>query len=548
MERRSRRSFLELALASFGAAALGSNLGCQDRGSGQAPTSDTDAGPGTDASGKRLPNVLFLLVDQERTPLFMPKDLVLETRARLYAQGTELSLHYANAMPCTPSRSVLYTGQHVQKTKMLNNVGFAQGSMSTSLPTMGSLFKELGYRTAYYGKWHLSEIASDKDCATKTTGALVPYGFDEYGECGDIQGTPLSGYRDDPGVADSAVTWLGRQKASDGPWLLSVDFVNPHDVMFYYPGGFAAPGVRTFGFDAPNDPLYRKSWDVELPPHYDEDLSKKPPAQRAYAQMYDAIQRYPDGARGIEARKAFMSYYVNCLRDVDRHMGRVLAALAASPFAGDTLVVFTSDHGELAFSHGMRGKGSNVYEENNHVPFVVSGPGVPRGGRVSGLSSHVDVVPTLLGLVGQSQAATRERHPELVGMDFSPSLRDPQEPTSRKDALMCFDFGGTTDIALAGEDAPDTTVATPRPFLRGVTDGRYKLARYFAAGAYSVPKTWEELRDTCDLELYDRSQDPLEQKNLAADPEAHKALILDLNTRLNTLVTGEAGGELPPTG
>lgn len=506
------------------------------------PSSD---GGAADGGGQRRPNVLFLLVDQERTPLFMPKDLVLETRARLYAEGTSLSLHYANAMPCTPSRSVLYTGQHVQRTKMLNNIGFNQGSMSTSLPTMGSLFKELGYRTAYYGKWHLSEIDADRDCATKTTSALVPYGFDEYSECGDIQGTPLSGYRDDPGVADSAVAWLSRQKTSEAPWLLSVDFVNPHDIMYYYPGGLSAPGVRTFGVDAPDDPLYEKEWNVELPPHYAEDLSQKPDAQRAYARMYDAFQRYPDGPLGIQARKAFVNYYVNCLRDVDRHMGRVLAALAASPFADNTLVVFTSDHGEMAFSHGMRGKGANVYEENNHVPFVVRGPSVPKGASVSGLSSHLDVVPTLLGLVGQSRAATRERHPEIVGLDYSPSLRDPSVPTTRKDTLMCFDFGGTTDIALAGPEAPTTTVDTRRPFLRGITDGRFKFARYFESGAYALPDTWEQLLATCDLELYDRSSDPLETKNLAFDPESHKTLILDLNARLNALITGEAGGELP---
>ncbi len=548
MKNASRRSFLKLAAASLGATAVGNLVGCGAAGSAADAGPDaggTEGGPSTSSTKK--PNILLIVVDQERSPIFSPKNLSLTYHEKLVAQGTSFDLHHANAMPCTPSRSVLYTGQHVQQTRMVNNIGPTQGSMSTKLPTLGSMLKDIGYRTAYFGKWHLSSIDAGDNCSKPTTEALVPYGFDVYNRCGDLQGNVMSGYKDDPGVADSTLEWLGKQSPSDASWFLSVDFVNPHDVMFYYPGGFAAPGVRTFGFDAPDDPLYKAQWDITLPPHYNEDLSSKPPAQIAYARLYDTFQRYVDGPRGIEARQAFVNYYFNCLRDVDRHMGRVLDALAKSPFADNTIVVFTSDHGEFAFSHGLRGKGPSIYKENNHVPLSFMGPGIPKGAHVRGLSSHVDLAPTLLALGGQTLGQSREKYPALKGVDLSASVRSPSTPTTRSDLLMCFDFGGTTDISLAGPGAPDTTSDARRPFLRGIADGRYKFARYFASSDYHVPTTWTELLERNDLELYDLTTDPTEVVNLAKDPEAHKALIEGLNAKLNALVNGEAGGEIKNT-
>jgi len=527
-------------------------------GSSEGPPPDADApapsASSTSAAAGSRPNVLFILLDQERSERFAPAGLLLSAHAEIAARGTTLTRHYANAMPCTPSRSVLYTGQHVPKTKMTSNVGMNQESMSPELPTLGTMLKALGYGTAYVGKWHLSEIDAGRDCAKDTSQALVPYGFDRYDPCGDIVGTWWSGYRDDPGVAKRAADFLAQWSPADGPFALAVNFVNPHDIMYYYPRDLAVGPTylaKRIGFDVPAGATsYARRWNVTLPPTVREDRSTKPPAHAAYMQMYDAIQSYEDSPNvsGDDLRRAYLDYYYDCLADVDRHLATVLAALDASPHAANTVVVLTSDRGELAFSHGMRGKGPFVYEENNHVPFVVAGPGIPSGARVDALSSHVDVVPTLLALVGEPIEAARARWPALAGQDLSGVVRG-GAAGPRRELLMTFDMGGPAagGSGSSGEAATqlDTlAVASGRPLLRGMTDGRYKFARYFASGDYHVPRTWEELLARNDLELYDLQNDPLEQDNLARDAQRHRVLIEDLNGRLNRLVEEEAGGEL----
>lgn len=498
-----------------------------------APRAD-GAAPAPDA-----PNVLLIVVDQERASRWFPAAVTLPAHDALTRAGTTFARHYTDAMPCTPSRSVMYTGQHTQRTGMRSNIGFGQASMATSLPTLGTMLKARGYATAYLGKWHLSEIDSGTDCANNTAAALQPYGFDTFNACGDIPGKALSGYRDDPGVATAAGDWIARRAAASDrrPWLLACNFVNPHDIMFFY-GGDPLMG---FGTRAPDDPVYRRDWGVSLPANADDDLSSKPGAQAAYKQLYDTFQRYPDTPLGAAGLRNFINYYVNCIVDVDRHVQTVLAALARSPLAADTVVVFTSDHGEMAQAHGLRGKGPFVYEENNHVPLIVVDPRArgAAGRRVDALSCHLDLAPTVLALAGQSLAETRERYPALKGLDLTPWMRG-ETAAARASLLMTFDFGGTVDTP--GLPARGMSAAR-RPFVRGVFDGRTKFARYFAAGDYHLPMSFDELVQRNDLELYDLDVDASERTNLAASPAAERERLTRMNDALNELIAREAGGE-----
>src|SRR5215469_17901460 len=132
-------------------------------------------------------NILFILTDQERhfRPGELPEDYRLPAHERLARKGIVFENHQINSCVCTSSRSVLYTGQHIQQTKMFDNTNFPWiTSMSTDLPTIGDMLRKAGYYTAYKGKWHLSkefetvnELGSPSKIFTKE---MEAYGFSDY--------------------------------------------------------------------------------------------------------------------------------------------------------------------------------------------------------------------------------------------------------------------------------------------------------------------------------------------------------------------------------
>ena len=153
----SRRDFLRIA--GLGAMTLG--LVVRDAGGREGfVSSDPAQSPsgGTRATGPY--NILLILTDQERyfRPGELPAGYSLPAHERLIRQGTTFVNHRINSCVCTPSRSVLYTGQHIQHTKMFDNTNFPWiSSMSTDLRTTGDMLREAGYYTAYKGKWHLTK-------------------------------------------------------------------------------------------------------------------------------------------------------------------------------------------------------------------------------------------------------------------------------------------------------------------------------------------------------------------------------------------------------
>jgi arylsulfatase len=105
-------------------------------------------------------NILFILVDQERhfRPGELPIGFTLPAHERLRKAGTSFTNHRINSCVCTPSRSVIYTGQHIQQTTMFDNTNFPWiQSLSPEMPTIGDLLRQAGYYTAYKGKWHLTK-------------------------------------------------------------------------------------------------------------------------------------------------------------------------------------------------------------------------------------------------------------------------------------------------------------------------------------------------------------------------------------------------------
>ena len=142
----------------------------------------------------------------------------------------------------------------------------------------------------------------------------------------------------------------------------------------------------------------------------------------------------------------YINYYLNCVRDVDRHIGTVLDALEESGQADDTIIIFTTDHGDMLAAHGMRQKGTVPFKEAWNVPFVVVHPEYGTQRTTQALGSSVDIVPTILEMAGVTEQQRRVLYPQLKGQDLSSLLAAPDAagPRGSSDApgrgcLMTYD-------------------------------------------------------------------------------------------------------------
>ncbi|MFJ1708115.1 sulfatase-like hydrolase/transferase [Kitasatospora sp. NPDC088346] len=506
----------------------------------------------------RPPNILLIVTDEERAAIPRPPGYTLPARERLAERGTSFDRYYTASAMCSSARSVIYTGQHLPFTEIYDNDNMPYiRPLDPALGTVGTMLRSAGYYCTYQGKWHLSNAYLTPERPGPTTDALEPYGFSEFNDWGDIDGGAWAGLKLDPVIAGQAVRWLRNRApvvAADQPWFMAVNFVNPHDIMSFDYGG--SPQVQLpFGLAhamvqkaAADIPVYRRRWELDLPASLRDDLSGAAPAVAEFARMLDTVfgpvaddRHWYDG----------LNFYLNAIRDVDRSIDLVLDALEASGQADRTVVVFTSDHGEMAGSHGLRQKGGLVYDENFHVPFVLCHPDAPGGVRTEALASAVDLAPTLLEVAGVPAAEVAERHPALKGHSLVPVLdggtvRDgvltAVESIVTLDASFWFEFADpeAPRRIQSGQLRPDWS---KRGFLRGYTDRRYTFGRYFSPLGPNRPTSPEALYAQNDVVLYDREEDPAELRNLAADP-GHRELVARYSTLLEGLISAEIGPDV----
>ncbi|MDQ0139982.1 sulfatase-like hydrolase/transferase [Cupriavidus necator] len=574
----TRRDFLRVA--GLGAAALSLARGH----SAEAAATRTEGDAPSMASRAAGPyNVLLIVVDQER--LFRPGELPagysLPAHERLMQRGTTFLNHQINACVCTPSRSVLYTGQHIQQTRMFDNTNFPWiSSMSTDIPTLGDMLRDAGYYTAYKGKWHLTkEFETVNKLGTPTkifTAEMEAYGFSDYVGIGDIIAHTSGGYLHDGVIAAMGTSWLrgkGRELAAEGkPWFLAMNLVNPHDVMFY---DTDAPGTKvqaTRGLAHvardPADPLYAKQWNFTLPVSHAQalDAPGRPAAHRDFLRSHDAmVGAIPNEAARWRRRH---NYYLNCVRDVDRNIASVLAELDAAGLTDRTIVILTSDHGDMDGAHQLHAKGAVSYREQNNVPLIISHPAYHGGRQCRAVTSHLDLAPTLVALSGTDTGKRATLARRLPGKDFSALLDAPEKADAnavRDGALFCYnmlayidgDFlykavdylqkGGKPDQFKSTGVRPDLM---KRGAVRSVFDGRYTFARYFSPKQHNRPATLEALNQFNDLELFDLQTDPYEMHNLAGETR-HRDLVVAMNDKLNRLIDAEVGedrGQMLPGG
>jgi arylsulfatase A-like enzyme len=539
-----------------------------------------NGGSGKQQPGGQRPNILILCIDQWDVHMKLPEGVELPALERLQKRGVTFDRQYCTVPICTPSRATMWTGQHAKKVGLWDNTNFAwiPTGLSPDVLTVGSMLREQGYYTAFKGKWHLSEL-------TPGPGMLEPYGFADFQEWGDMFGSPLQGEMLDGTVAFETVDWLEHvAPALEQPWLLIASMVNPHDIMYFYSDAEAefsedGPTLRKLLHPAQKLGFFR-NWDPELPASLHDDLSGQPLGVRSYRENIRVTYGLPPEGRD-DLWTARRNYLINCMRLVDTELQKILDVLDRRGLWENTIVIYTSDHGEMNGAHGMHQKGAIHYDEATVVNLTAVVPGGPQGQRTGSVGSHVDLVPTLLDFAGLSEDEMHSKYPQLRGRSLRGAIQQPDQPGPRGSseqpgdgALLTWDglnmldpdwnasgapdtvtdlagagFEGGADAALkrAGETfgAPDFS---RRTFFRAVVDGRYKLVRWFSPRDYAPPVNLNGLYSRSDVTLHDLRDDPGEMDNLGNldHPGYDPALLKQMLGKLNALIEHELGEDVCP--
>jgi arylsulfatase A-like enzyme len=441
------------------------------------------------------PNILVVMVDQLRFPQWIGPEAgepsLPPNLQRLSESAVSFAHHYTASNDCTPSRSALLTGLYTHQTGCMIT---GASTLEPGFPTWGSMLREYGYHTRWYGKWHLTHGDNDWTPAIGAR-ALERYGF-AGGTYPSPDGAPGQGWRVDPGVAEQFEQWISAADDTE-PWCTTVSFVNPHDIAWWYswtdrvPAEVSAPSLAT-----------------QLPPNFETPeqlIAERKPRLQLSLQETSASSFGSVPFTGPEVQQAwlpFLDLYMKLQLQVDEQIGRVLDALQSRPeVAANTVIVFTSDHGEYGGSHGLRGKGAGAYEEAIRVPLLVSDP---RGKLTSApevlrtqLTSSVDVAPLLLTIASGSDAWRGERRYEHLAqrLDLASILADPSAP-GRPYVLHATDET-VTEFAIEpyAADAPLHVVALRTPQAKYATYSNWN-------GEEITP-----LSEGQESELYDYSYD-----------------------------------------
>jgi arylsulfatase A-like enzyme len=333
------------------------------------------------------PDIVILLTDQhqaaatgfEGTPGFSSPAI-----DRLAQDGVVFRRAYCTSPQCSPSRASLLTGLMPHRAGVVANVPLpgeppqeAHGRyLSSDLPSLGHLFREAGYETAYFGKWHLG-------------GSPREHGFEAvYTEnfYSTMTGRLLRFF-----TARNAVARANRR-----PLLLVASWLNPHDIY----------EVETATLD-----MLPALDEVDVPLSVTDDLSTKPSPQLEYL-LFD--QGRPFAGATVQHWKRYRAFYSYLVKKVDNDLRLIGFKLRETH--PEAIVLFASEHGDFAGAHGMPFKGPAMYEELLRIPFIFSWPGHWTPGESNALVSLLDVLPTLCEVAGI------DAPPDLDGMSMVPLL------------------------------------------------------------------------------------------------------------------------------
>lgn len=437
------------------------------------------------------PNIVYIMTDQQSFKMLSSAgNSSLRTPAldKLAEQGYRFSKAYCVNPVSVPSRFALLTGHYGSEVGVRHNQAIADKEKLKPILgecAMGSVFRSAGYETLYGGKTHLPMAFVKGDMAEKMNSN---YGFSYF--CSD----------DGMKLAEESAQILQNRKKGDKPMFLFVSLMNPHDINFFWQEKILA------GPEKPKN-LTQREWECSttlankqrtMPAaEYQKQI---PPFPLNYEPVndepiVDSYQKFTD-----KDRLNYYSWaYHRLTETVDEQIAVVLAALEKSAIADNTIIVFTSDHGDMNGSHQLIMK-NRFYEESARIPFIFAGPGIKKGivDNETLVCNGLDLLPTLCDF------ANVKIPQSLTGVSLKPILTGATKKINR-DYLFIENAVGYM-----------------------VHDGRYKYAMYDGTGNTEL--------------LTDMKQDPLEKKNLVKSKSAKqvkaklkKELTAWMNKRNNTL-------------
>ena len=493
-----RRSFLSRAAAAAGALGLGALAAPGLAGAERADAAETRVA--RDVTGM---NVVLFITDQERAIQHFPIGWAQQNLpgfTELQRHGLTFNNAFTNACMCSPARSTLMTGfmpaQHGVKYTLEENMPVEQYPdqvpLSTSLANIATVMSAAGYQVVYKGKWHCSKPAG----ATWTPGDLGAFGFKRWNpdDAGANQSIPEMG----AGSAQNDARYMGAQTenyqdgnegilqfinstaAQQQPFFLICSLVNPHDVLAY-PKNYEKAGFSDIWLEG----------DIGIPATVDEDLSTKPTAQRVFQKLANLMGPLTTP----EMKRNYLNFYGNLMKASDEYLVNVMAALKEQGLFENTIIIRTSDHGEMGLTHGgVRQKNFNFYEETIRIPLIWSNPRLfPKALNTDALVSHVDFLPTIASLFGAPDSAKAA----WAGTDYSSLVINPKSKPVQDDILFTYD-----DWQAGQASGP---YVPPPQHIIGIREPRWKIAEYWDATG-DVPSQYE---------MYDLKTDPLESINLA---------------------------------
>jgi arylsulfatase len=376
----------------------------------------------------KKPNLLFIFTDQQTARTMKSygnPGIDTPNMDRLAAQSYLFENAYVAQPVCTPSRATLMTGLYPHNHNCIgNNV-----LLSEDIPCLTELGDFSEYRKGYFGKWHLGdEIYAQRGFETWVScednyREYYRDGRDRMRNCTYASFLLEQGFQPDVLEADGfsgfSREYCSRLPEQFGkPAFLASEasrYIREHkDEPFIMYVNFLEPHMPYFG---PRDDQYDPSL-IPLPDNfYDEPGASNPLKLKLFQQAY---RTYGHSGLLLETEQQWrkmISNYWGLVSLVDKYMGNILDELTECGLYDDTIIVFTSDHGDMMGSHQLLAK-CVMYQESIQVPLLLKLPGQSGGQRVSWNASQIDLVPTLLDLLGH------EAPENLPGQSWVPTLTE----------------------------------------------------------------------------------------------------------------------------
>lgn len=405
---------------------------------------------GVNAQKKTQPNIILIMTDQhqaEALSIAGNTDLKTPNLDKLAKSGMRFEKTYVTFPLCTPSRSSIFTG------KMPHNLGVNSNEKgddeikpSEKEALLSKILQTAGYDCAYGGKWHVSEPSM-----------VTGNGFEMIAPMGDI------------GLAEKSIDYLQSKKESKKPFFLTISFDNPHNICEW----------------ARNEPLaYGNVPDVPL--NETPQLPKNHAQEASFPEVLKIEQAaskkiYPTANYTNEDWRQYRYAYYKLVEKVDAEIGKILNAIDNLNLRENTLILFTSDHGDGNGSHGWNQK-TALIEESIKVPFIASYKGKIKTNQVNAtlITNGLDLYPTIC------EYANVEIPKQLNGKSLKAVFEIPNTTLERDYIVVETKFDGKTAFGTSG---------------RAVVGKRYKYVLY----------SWGKNRE----QLFDLEKDPLEMNNLA---------------------------------